>query len=460
MFIKYATEFNGGKAVLLEHAFIAEYMPDAPELCVKVYLYGRFLCNAPESADNDIDLMSAALNVKPDDIINAFTYWQEFGLVRLIAANPPEVRYLPVRGGAARLRRFKPEKYADFNNRLQDMFEGRMLTPNEYTEYYNLMEAARIEPDAMLLIARYCLALKRDGALGYRYVLTVARSWAAEGVHTKDDVENKLSEFALADNDLTELFRAMKSRKKPDFDDRRLYLKWTKEMGFDKEAVLYAASRVKGRGGIERLDAILADFYSGRVTTADDMERFVKNRDALFAVARDVTKKLGIYYDNLTYTVETYILPWTNKGFDGDALSYLADYCFKHGIKRLDRVDELVATLAGKGLTTEAAAAEYLSRLPAPPLSYGQKAVPFSGKQYTKEELNSLFNNLAEQDRYAAALADPAFAQLENDIAALEIAAARDEANGNTAAAREKEARLKALQRERERLYAPDAAKP
>ena len=100
-FVKFANDGGGSTHTQVDNVFIAEYLPYAPDICVKIYLYGLYLCGNPDSPENDMDRIASALNILPEDVINLYGYWQELGLVHIIKQEPPGVRYLPVRSGGA-----------------------------------------------------------------------------------------------------------------------------------------------------------------------------------------------------------------------------------------------------------------------------------------------------------------------------------------------------------------------
>jgi DnaD/phage-associated family protein len=370
-------------------------MPYAPDREVKVYIYGLFLCVRADMPENEQEGMAAALSLTPADIINSYGYWQELGLVHILKKEPPEVRYLPVRSGMSVLKRIKPSKYADFNLQLQDMTTGRMISANEYNEYYNTMETTGFTQEAMLLTARYCYALK-GGGLNYPYVLTVARNWAAEGIKTAAEVEERLAEYAAADSDLTEILRTLKIRRKADLEDRQLYLKWTKKLDFGLDAVLFCARSLKGKGGLERLDARLAEYYEKRLTNVAEMEAYIEGRQSLMETAKNVAKILGVFYEDLEYVADTYLLEWRKRGFADGTLLDVADALFKNDIRRLSRMNKIVNELADKGATEPAAAAEYIKRLFAPRSAAGtgkEKGKPFAGRDYKDVDFTKLFDD-------------------------------------------------------------------
>ena len=62
------------------------------------------------------------------------------GLVQVLSTDPVEVRYLPISSNAGAVKKFKIDKYTDFNIQIQEIFASRMVMPNEFTEFYYLIE--------------------------------------------------------------------------------------------------------------------------------------------------------------------------------------------------------------------------------------------------------------------------------------------------------------------------------
>ena len=58
--------------------------------------------------------------------------------------------------------------------------------------------------------------------------------------------------------------------------------------------------------------------------------------------------------------METYILPWTAKGYDGDTLEFLANWCFRKNRRSLSLLNDQIDALYDKGLITLSSIAEYV----------------------------------------------------------------------------------------------------
>ena len=243
-FCKFSTEYNDKLELSLSRIFVTDYLPYAPDSCTKVYLYGLNLCLDEQDAANSLESFSQSLGMSKEDIKSSFLYWQDQGLVTVLNFDPIEVRYLNIVPKKFSAKMFKKEKYADFNRAMQEVIDGRMITPTEYREYYVLMDSLHLEESALVMIAKYCTNAKGND-IGYNYILTVAKNWAYQGVHTAKDVENKLSEMEVLTSQVKEVLAALKSKKEPSIDDRDLFNKWTKEYGYDLDILLFVAKKIK-----------------------------------------------------------------------------------------------------------------------------------------------------------------------------------------------------------------------
>lgn len=349
----------------LDNIFVNEFLPYAPEGTVKVYIYGLYMCSHSNAHDNTLESFAKVLSMSEQDILDSFLYWQEQGLVQVLSTYPVSVKYMPLKNFINNSKKFNKDKYSTFNAQAQEIITGRMITPNEYTEYYTVIESFHIEPEALLMIMSYCAHIK-GANVGHAYITTVAKNWAQENITTTDKVEERLKEFELIGSDVADVFKALGSKRKPTHEDNELFTKWTKNLGFEKGAIIYVAkaSRKKNlRFSFEMLDGKLIKYYEMKLFTIQEIEDFENNRENLISLAKEINRELGLYYENLDIVVENYICKWKNLGFDNDALKMLAKYCFSHSIRTLSGMDDLVAKMFKLGLVSLDALTQYISSL-------------------------------------------------------------------------------------------------
>ncbi len=226
----FSVDYNTDGYTMVDNAFINHYLAYTKERELKVYLLGINLCQNPSSAENTLDNMCIALDMTADEVIKAFEYWEERGLINIASRSPLTVRFNSPRAAFAPNRKFNKSKYSDFLENLQLLFPNRTLSSNELYQYLTLVEDNNIETDAVLLIAKYCINLKGLN-IKYPYIISVAKNWIEEGCHTVADVEERLKESEAAHDNIRAIFSALRKTSSPDIEDRQLYLKWTKSWG-------------------------------------------------------------------------------------------------------------------------------------------------------------------------------------------------------------------------------------
>lgn len=362
-FCKYSTEYVASSKTEIDNIFINDYLPFAQAEFVKVYIYGLYKCNDASAFDNTLESFAKHLNMSEDDVIGAFEFWQEQGLVQVLNTHPIEVRFIPLKNVLNSNRLFKPDKYQTFNTQAQEIFEGkRTISKTEYGEYYDFLERYHMEQEALLMIMKYCVDSKASG-VGYNYILTVARNWANEGVTTSSAVEERIEALENKVPQLQELFNAVGIKRRAYVEERALMDKWLNDYGFNLDVILYLSKNIKkkSRFSFEKLDGLLTRYYEMKLYTITDIEAFEKEKTKLYELAKEINKTIGVYYEVLDGEVENYILKWMNLGFDEAVLTEIAFYCFKHNIRNLDGMDKTVNKFYKLGVLSTEALNQYIN---------------------------------------------------------------------------------------------------
>lgn len=347
-YVKLSETEAKNQKIMLDNIFIAEYLPSSPDNYVKVYLTGLYL--ALTSPDNSPETIAMRLSLDEKTVSDAFNYWQEQGLVHISAALPITVEYLPIISRSRQIRKFSKEKYKTFNEQLHRLLPQRNILPNEYNEYYSVMETYNIEVEAMLTVIGYCKRLKGED-INYPYIIAVARNLAAEGCTSYSRVNEKLEELDLYSMELKSVLKALSLKRAADHDDRRMWGKWIKSFGFKEETIIQVAKSVK-KGGMTRLDALLTKYYENHLLSIEEIRDWEAHRDQLYELARQINKIIGVYYEQLDFIIETYITNWLSMGFSSEALTSVADYCFRKEIRTLAGLNETLTKFYKLGCVT------------------------------------------------------------------------------------------------------------
>lgn len=369
-FCKFSTEYVAKSYTLVDNVFFSRYMPTTHPRLSTIYLYGLYLCalEGDASRNNTVEHFAEELGCEVDDIVDAYTYWEEQGLVRIVSTQPMQVQYQPIRGASSANRRYSKDKYQHFNTEVQKILHERQLSTNEFEEYYALMEGfslpdgRKITPEALLLIVQFCAQMKGAG-INYRYIITVAQNWAREGYVTAEQIEQKLVSFTEQNSDISQVIKALGSTKKPSVEDYDYLQKWTTQMDFTIKVICFVAKSIKKSAGVssfEKLDKKLQKYYEAHIFSETDIAAFEKNKDAIYSLARNINRTLGLFYDNVSNQVETYITPWLALGFAPETLLAIAQNCYLKSKRTLAALNTEIYSLYDKGVVTESAYAEYM----------------------------------------------------------------------------------------------------
>jgi len=95
-FARFSSDFLVETFTLVDNLFINEYLPYCDEKQIKVYLYGLYLCSNP-ATDNSIDALCSRLDMKETEILSAYGYFEDMGLVQIISREPLEIKYLSLK---------------------------------------------------------------------------------------------------------------------------------------------------------------------------------------------------------------------------------------------------------------------------------------------------------------------------------------------------------------------------
>ncbi len=345
MNLSFSKEQTSTSITVVENIFIYEYLPEAPENAVKVYLYGLFLCQN-HSAELSVEEFAGGVKLSVEEVKDIFKYWEEFGLVA-VDEEPFSVIYYPVRNSGSRVRKVKAEKYADFTTSLQVLISSRMIGTNEYMEYFNVMEDYNIKPEAMLMIVKYCIDLKGD-KIGMQYISKVAKDFGKRGINTTAKIDKELQAYNVRTSEISKVLEALSVKRKPELDDLNLLNKWTKELNFELDNVLYAASMLK-KSSITKLDKFIGELYSAKCFDKKEIQGYLEQKKKTIETTVKINKQLGIYLDVLDAEIDTFISKWFSYGYDEPTLLFLANRCFKKGENTLQKMDEEIEKLYNNG---------------------------------------------------------------------------------------------------------------
>lgn len=362
-FCKFSPSFQIDNKIVLDNIFIKEFLPSAPDLCVKAYILGLSKCNNADDEENTLNYFAQTLKVCEEDIVSLFKYWEDKGLVQVLSTDPIEVRYLPVHSTRGQVKKYQVDKYTDFNIQTQELFGKRLVMPNEFAEMYNLIENHHFEEKALLEIFKFCIDMKGFN-ISPNYCLTVARDWERESVRTLAQVQEKIAELGVIDDKMSLILSAMGTKRKVQIEDKELLNKWLTVFGFEMNVIIYIVKSLKNKKrhlDINVLDEYLTKYFEMKLMSIQEIENYENEKENLYFIAIAVNKELGIFYEDLTKEIDTYIVPWINMGYDVETLKLVADNCFKSSIKTLEGFNSIINKLFKLGIVNKQAYLQYVN---------------------------------------------------------------------------------------------------
>ena len=359
MFCKFSSQFALSNNTILDNVFLQEFMPHENGEYVKIYLYGLYFCSArPDATLQDF---ATDLNISQEDVINCMYYWQEKGLVQVLSEQPFEVKYMPIKSVIENARKYNKDEFVDFNIAAQEIIKGRMISVNEYTDYYTLLKSFGMSQQALLQIIRYCAEQKGNRVSG-SYILTVAKDWAYAKILTEEAVIEKLKEMQAKSPELQDIFKQLGLKRNANHNDYNMYKAWTQDFGFNQETILFVAKKLKNKGGMEKLHSKLVKYFEAKQLSIKEITDYEHTVNTMFDIAKQVCKNLGLYYENYEPVVENYINVWLNMGFEIEMLITYSNHCFKNAIKTLETMHTTLQKLHKLGIVSLNALTQYFEQ--------------------------------------------------------------------------------------------------
>lgn len=362
-FCKYSIDMLANNTTAVDNIFINNYLPYADPMYVKIYLYGLYKCQDSNSRDNTLENFANELKLTEQQVEEGFIYWQEQGLIQILNVLPFEVRYLPISDVLSNTKKYNAKKYESFNAQAQEILSGRMITPNEYREYYDIIERLHMEKDALLMIIKYCVNVKGEN-VGYAYITAVAKDWVSQKITTAKQVEERLMEFEDLYSGMEDIKKHLGIKRPLSIEERELYQKWTKQ-GFEKSVLEFVAknSKASKKASFLYMDNLLEKYYAQRLFSVNEIELYEAEKSRGISLAKKLTKNLGLYYENIEPVVDNYVFKWLAKGFSEKMLEEISNYCFKTNIRTLDGMDRILDKFHKLGILSEESLSQYFDEV-------------------------------------------------------------------------------------------------
>lgn len=306
---------------LITNSFLDNYIADANDVQIKVYLY--LLRHANNFDECSITAMADFFNYSEKDILRALTYWERKGILQLFlnenkepnsivfcstptsspqtVLSSPEtmpspspspafvktVTYLP-ESTPIKKSEYTLDQLAEFQARestsevmfIAESYLGRTLTSKDIQSILFITDELHFSFDLIDYLLQYCID---RGKKDFRYIETVAISWAKENITTVDQAQNQCYKY---DKETYTVMNALGKNNQPTPKEAEFIRRWYHIYGFTSDVILEACERTvlaTDKHRFEYADKILTNWKNQGVLHKNDIQK----ADAVF----DANKK-------------------------------------------------------------------------------------------------------------------------------------------------------------------------
>lgn len=309
---------NCSDVTVVSNLFIDEYMKDANDAQLKIYLYLLRIMNAGLSTS--VSDIADQFNHTEKDVIRALKYWEKNHLLALeyddaktlsgiqllnvskraggdVVPLAPVVQLPSKSEAAVEKREFSKPSYSldqlrEFKNNeetaqilfVAEQYIGKPLSPSEIKTILFFTDRLKFSEDLIDYLIQYCVD---KGKKDFRYIEKVAISWAEEGISTP----KQAAKFAVKyDKTVYDIMKALGKSGSPTKMEADFAIKWTDKYGFTKDIILEACNRTvmaTDKHRFEYADSILTSWHQKQVHHKSD----IKILDEAYAKSKAVVSK-------------------------------------------------------------------------------------------------------------------------------------------------------------------------
>lgn len=300
---------------VISNTFIDNYMAEANDAQIKVYLYLiRMMSDGLVTSISDI---ADKFNYTERDILRSLKYWEKQQLLSLeydenrnlsgVRISEPETKKDTIISEPAAPKvespsvdsqnTFKAEivplakkntkvNPKDFLNDnvfseilfIAEQYLGKMLSATETQSLLFIYDSLGFSRDLMDFLIEYCV---ENNHKSMRYIETVARNWAAEGITNIHQAKLHAHKY---DKLNYTIMKALGKSSTPTSTETGFISKWTKDMGFSLEMILIACDKTVlavDKNRFQYTDGILNNWSKAGISTKEQamtLERAPVNR--------------------------------------------------------------------------------------------------------------------------------------------------------------------------------------
>ncbi len=351
----------GGGFLPVSIDFIKNYMPSAPGDYIKVYLFG--LMQASGGAELSEQSICRSLNLTEMQIMEAFEYWQNKGVLILAGSNPVQCSFLlPASEPAAQNQKLYPNQ--SYIAEIQSLL-NRTLTTNEVKTFLDFVQVYGLKTDIVIRLVKHCSSEGVRGRnVSVAYLQKMAANWADEGIDTLEKAEDKINCYNAITSGALRVIRRLdtSSSRLPTADEQALYEKWTGEWGFTQDAVLLAMSDTTAalKPSMKYLDGILKSYRDKAIVSATDIDAYKRSQLNLNELLISVLDALKYTRKRVTPDLENMYSSWLDMGFSHEAILLVCEHTERMGNRNIKKADLLINELKQSAITQKGDIIKYI----------------------------------------------------------------------------------------------------
>lgn len=327
---------NSANSTVICNRFIDEYMKDANDAQIKVYLYLLRMLSA--SMATSVSDIADKFNHTEKDVIRALRYWEKKQLLTLdydASGIPVGIHFKDLDAETAmeidrstskslaifmenrestapcaepsfekpvyekpsysadRLREFKAHPETSQLLFIAESYIGRPLTPAEMRSILFFTDVLHFSEDLIDYLIAYCVD---RGKKDFKYIEKVAISWAESGITTPKQARRAVTKY---DKSVYSIMNALGRCNAPTAKEAEYITRWTNEYGFDMDVILEACERTvlaTDRHRLEYAESILNSWHEKNVHHKADIHKI----DELYQKKKDSAKPSSNKFNQFT----------------------------------------------------------------------------------------------------------------------------------------------------------------
>ncbi len=307
-------------STVVSNRFIDEYMKDANDAQLKVYLYLIRMLNANQATS--VSDIADKFNHTEKDVIRALKYWEKKNLldldfdedknlvgihlrdlntpfasatqknVTLTAA--PTVTVAATKEPVFTKPSYSPDQLREFKSREQtaqllfiaESYIGKPLTPSEMKSILFFTDELHFSDDLIDYLLQYCVD---RGKKDFKYIEKVAINWAEEGITTPKQAQKYSGKY---DKNVYAIMNELGKSGAPTTKEMEFINRWIKEYGFSTDIIFEACERTvlaTDRHRFEYAEGILSSWKRENVHHKADIHKI----DDMYQKRRSSAKSSG-----------------------------------------------------------------------------------------------------------------------------------------------------------------------